>query len=244
MYNAFAYIYDDLMRDVDYAAWSDYYLKIANRFGVRPACALELGCGTASLSLEFSRRGVDMIGVDVSEDMLAVAAKKCAGRNILLLNQNMADFELYGTVDAVFASLDSVNYLTKKHDLRRMFALVNNYLNPGGIFVFDVNTEYKLRNVLGNNTFTYDDGEICYIWHSAYNTKSRLCGFDLTFFVKNNEHYLRFDEMQQERAYAESEIIQASCMEFLAAYEALTFKAPREKSERLVFVMREKGKLL
>ena len=157
MYNEFAYVYDRLIDDVDYKSWVDYYLKIFKRYGLKPSLGLDLGCGTGNMTLELSSRGIDMTGIDISEDMLMVARDKSGSQDILYLNQDMTEFELYGTVSFVISSLDCINYITDKRDLLKVFKLVNNYLDPGGLFVFDINTSYKLQNILGNNTFILEN---------------------------------------------------------------------------------------
>ena len=157
MYNRFAYLYDELINDVNYEEWLDYYFKIFQRYGLKPSLGLDLGCGTGNLTTLFSDKGVEMTGVDISEDMLMVAREKSEGRDILYLNQDMREFELYGTVDFIVSSLDCVNYITDKRDLLKVMKLANNYPNPGGLFIFDINTPYKLENVIGNNTFILEN---------------------------------------------------------------------------------------
>lgn len=160
-YTDFAYIYDKLI-DQDYEKWADYIEEIFKKHGVKPNLVLDLGCGTGSITNILAKRGYDMIGVDLSPDMLNVARDKALEENldVLYLCQDIREFELYGTVDAIICTLDVLNYITKPEDLRLVFSLVKNYLNPDGIFIFDINTEYKLKNVLGNNTFVYDENGI------------------------------------------------------------------------------------
>lgn len=245
IYNNFAYFYDKLMKDVDYPKWADYIEKLFNKFKVKPSLVLDLGCGTGSMCIEMAERGYDMIGTDISEDMLSCARDKLAekGLNVLLLNQDMASFELYGTVDAIISLVDSVNYVTDKRDLNRMFKLVNNYLNPGGLFIFDINSNYKFENVLADNVFYNVEDDICYIWQNSFDRKTRICEFDLTFFVQQKDLYQRFDEIHHERAYTSEEIhraIEASGLEFCAEYRAFSMKAPTGNCERIFFVCRKK----
>jgi 2-polyprenyl-3-methyl-5-hydroxy-6-metoxy-1,4-benzoquinol methylase len=143
------------MKDIDYSQWADYIEQIFRRNGVSPSLAADLGCGTGSFCMEMAKRGYEMIGIDLSAEMLSCARQKAleAGADILYLNQDMTEFELYGTVDAITCLMDSVNYVTYKSDLKRLFRLVNNYLNPGGLFVFDINSPYKIENILGTNVF-------------------------------------------------------------------------------------------
>ena len=249
MYDGFAHLYDALMEDISYGKWADYYHEIFRRFGCGTKLGLDLGCGTGSMTMELARRGAEMIGVDISADMLAVARDRAAdaGLDILYLNQDMADFELYGTVDFIVSSLDCVNYITRKNDLKRVFRLVNNYLDPGGLFIFDVNTEYKLSQVLGGNTFVSDGRDIFWAWQNEYDKKSRLCNFYLTFFERVGETYRRFDEVHTERAYGADELclmLREAGLKVEAVYHDLTFGKPRKTSRRLFFVAREQGKVV
>ena len=149
MYDEFANIYDRL-QNIDYASFVDYYQKIFESFSLKPELVLDLACGTGNVTIPLAERGYDMIGVDMSGEMLNIAADKARAKNldILFLNQDMTEFELYGTVDAIVCSLDGVNYLTEDWQLEQLFALVKNYLNPDGIFIFDINSKYKLSKVL------------------------------------------------------------------------------------------------
>lgn len=245
MYNSFAYIYDKLMYDVDYEQWADYIEKILKKNGIDKGLILDLGCGTGSFTINMAKRSYDMIGIDISADMLSCAKSKSIeeGLDILFLNQDMTEFELYGTVDAVISLMDSINYITDKNQIKKVFKLVKNYLNPGGVFIFDINTSYKLREVVGNNVF-YDLGDdISYIWRNSYDRKRAICEFDLTFFVKEGECYKRFDEIHHERAYSIDEIkvlVENSGLTVLNIYDALNFKPPFAESERVFFVCRKK----
>lgn len=241
IYGDFAAVYDRLMYDVDYSKWADYLENIFSAQGLKPSLVLDLGCGTGSLCIELAGRGYEMIGVDSSAEMLDCARTKAegAGRDVLLLNQDMREFELYGTVDVVLCMMDSINYLLEKRDVLKVFKLVRNYLNPGGIFIFDLNSAYKLETILGNNVF-YDVGdETTYIWQNTYDKRSRKAEFDLTFFVRDGEQYRRYDEIHYERAYAADEIkglLEKAGMHLLNQYDELSFVPPGGKSERIFFV--------
>ena len=245
MYNEFAYLYDKLINDVDYKGWADYYFKIFQRYGLSPKLGLDLGCGTGNMTVELAKRGIEMTGVDLSEDMLIVAREKSEGLDILYLNQNMSEFELYGTVDFVISSLDCINYITDKRELLRVFKLVNNYLDPGGLFIFDINTAYKLEKVIGNNTFVLEDESVFCTWQNEYDKKRKISDFYLTFFCKDGNEYTRFDEQHSERAYEIEEIktlIENAGMKLLKVYDSLSFDNPRKNSERVFFVAQEQGK--
>ena len=246
MYNRFAYVYDALIKDVDYEKWADYYKKIFQRYGLRkPQLGLDLGCGTGGMTTVLARRGIEMTGIDISEDMLMVAREKSEGLDILYLNQDMCEFELYGTVDFIVSSLDCINYITDKRDLLKVMKLANNYLNPNGLFIFDINTRYKLENVIGDNTFVLEDEDAVCVWQNEYDKKKKLSDFYLTFFMKEGDSYVRFDEEHTERAYEIDEIkeiIEKSGMKLLKVYHDQSFKNPEKNSERVFFVAAEQGK--
>ncbi|EGD46427.1 Methyltransferase type 12 [Ruminiclostridium papyrosolvens DSM 2782] len=244
IYNNFAYVYDKLTLDIDYKRWADYVESIFKRNNLSASMVLELGCGTGSFGVEMARRGYDMICLDLSSDMLDCAAEKAKKEDldILFLNQNMCSFELYGTVDAIVCLLDSFNYLTNSSQINKMFKLVKNYLNPGGLFIFDVNTQYKFENTIADNLFYEINDEVTYIWENDYNKKTRKARFDLTFFVKKDELYERFDETHYEKAYYDSEImdfIKNSGMEFVSRFGELTLRKPSPASQRNFYVCRK-----
>lgn len=247
MYQDFAYLYDALQKDVPYNHFADYYEKVMEKFNNEKGLCLDLGCGTGNMTMVLDSRGFDMIGVDSSVDMLEVAREKaCDGeRSILYLNQDMTAFELYGTVSTVVSSLDCVNYITDEEALLQVFKLVNNYLDPKGLFIFDINSAYKLEHILGNNTYVSDDEDIFYSWQNSYDKEKKICTFDLTFFEKDEEVYYRYDETHFERAYTVDEItklLTKAGLEVVGVYDNLSFNPPNEKSERIFFVAREKGK--
>lgn len=246
IYRDFAFYYDRLMREVNYVQWADYIIEIFRRNRLKPGLIADLGCGTGSFCLEMARRGYEMIGIDISAEMLSCARQKAleADADILFLNQDMTSFELYGTVDAVTCLMDSVNYVTYKSDLKRLFKLVTNYLNPGGLLVFDINSPYKFENILSSNVFCETDKEASYIWQNCYDKTRRLCRFDLAFFVKEGELYRRFDEVHYERSYSEDELLEmltAAGLELCSIYGEFGFKRPMENCERLFFICKKVG---
>ncbi len=235
------------MIDINYSEWADYIEAIFKNYNLKPELIADLGCGTGNFCLEMVGRGYNMIGVDISAEMLSCAMLKLESQGVerekvLFLNQDMSRFELYGTVDAIVSLVDSINYITDKKDLKRMFSLVENYLNPGGLFVFDVNSVYKFEKIFANNVFYSIDDEITYIWENTYDKNTKLCKFDLTFFISQNEYYKRFDEVHFERAYSIeelSEIVENSGLELLKVYEGLSFCKPSINSERLFFICKK-----
>lgn len=246
IYRDFAFYYDRLMKDVNYEQWADYIIEIFDRNNLKPGLIADLGCGTGSFCVEMSTRGYEMIGIDISPDMLSCASRKAleAGRDILFLNQDMTSFELYGTVDAITCLMDSVNYVTYKSDLKRLFKLAANYLNPEGLFIFDINSPYKFENILSSNIFCETAMEASYIWQNSFDKTRRLCKFDLTFFVLEGEKYRRFDEVHYERLYTTDELaamLSYAGFERCPVYGEFSFKRPSDKCERLFFICKKAG---
>jgi len=174
-YTGFAAVYDTFMDNVPYGEWCEYLTGLLKENGVESGLVLDLGCGTGSLTELLAARGYDMIGIDYSEEMLELAAGKRAesGQDILYLCQDMREFELYGTVRAVVSICDCINYITDPADLAEVFSLVNNYLDPGGVFIFDLNTEYKYAQVMGDTTVAEDREESSFIWDNQYDPEDQ-----------------------------------------------------------------------
>lgn len=243
-YEGFAHLYDRLQEDVPYDDYVKYYTKLLERFGGKKGLCLDLGCGTGNMTLRLSDMGFDMIGVDASTEMLEVAREKAAGegKNILFLNQDMREFELYGTVGLTVSTLDCINYVTDFDDLVEVFRHVNNYLDPGGIFIFDINSAYKLEHILGDNTYVSDGEDIFYSWQNSYDEEEKTCTFYLSFFERVGDMYRRFDEEHVERAYSVDEIksaLERAGLELLGAFDDLSFEEVKENSERIFFAARE-----
>ncbi len=231
-YNDFAYIYDKLVSDVDYDKFSDCIQQIFEMNNLKPELVLELACGTGNFTERLVKSGYDVIALDSSEQMLDVARKK--QENVLFLNQDMTDFELYGTVDAIVCVLDGINYVTDKRKLQKLFKLCHNYLNYDGLLIFDINSEYKLKNVIGNNTFVSDNDDVFYVWENEL-LKDRV-NFYLTFFVKDGEGFTRFDEVHTERIYTENELklmLKKANFEDINVYADFDVKKPNKRSQRL-----------
>ena len=169
-YSDFARVYDIFMDNVEYEKWAEYLIGSLKEYGIEDGIVLELGCGTGVMTELLAESGYDMIGVDNSEEMLGEAMEKRAesGHEILYLEQDMREFELYGTVRAVVSVCDCMNYITEEDDLLTVFKLVNNYLDPDGIFIFDMNTPYKYREMLGNTTIAENREEGSFIWENEF----------------------------------------------------------------------------
>jgi len=244
-YTSFAAVYDRFMDNIPYEEWSRYVIELLQKNGVKDGLVLELGCGTGSMTELLAKAGYDMIGVDNAQDMLELAVEKREknGLDILYLLQDMRDFELYGTVGAVVSVCDSMNYITEEEDLLEVFRLVNNYLDPGGMFLFDLNTLYKYETVLGECTIAENRDECSFIWENYYDPEDQINEYDLTLFIEEEEGlYRKYEEVHYQRAYDLERIgalIREAGMELVAVYDAFTEESPAPHSERVYFLARE-----
>lgn len=205
MYTGFAEVYDQLMNDVNYSDWADYYVQIMNAFGIREGKICECACGTGGLSLPLYRRGFHVTGVDLSQDMLWIAAQKArqAGIAIPFVRQDMRQLRLHRPMDAVLATCDGVNYLLEDKDALAFFQAARAALRPGGGLFFDVSTPYKLRHALGNEMICEDREDVTYLWQNRFSEKTELLDMHLCIFVKDKDgRYRRIDEEQRQRAYS------------------------------------------
>lgn len=247
-YTSFAQVYDLFQDNIPYEEWADYLKSLLNEYGVKDGLVLDLGCGTGSITELLAKAGYDMIGVDNSEDMLEIAMDKRgrSGLDILYLLQDMREFELYGTMRAAVSICDSMNYILEEDDLLQVFSLVNNYLDPGGIFIFDLNTVYKYQEILGEQTIAEDREECSFIWDNFYDEEEMINEYDLTVFVQEEgDLFRRYCETHYQRAYSSETVralIEKAGMEVLAIYDAFTYNKPKPDSERVYFVAREHGK--
>ena len=250
-YESFARVYDLFMDNIPYEEWCGYLTGLLEDQGIRDGLVLELGCGTGNMIRLLAGKGYDMIGVDNSVDMLEIAMEKKEeeGQDILYLLQDMREFELYGTVRAVVSVCDSMNYLTEEEDLLEVFRLVNNYLDPGGIFIFDLNTEYKYEEILGEATIAEDREDASFIWDNYYDPEEQINEYDLALFIpveKDGETlYRKYEETHYQKAYSlekVKELLAKAGMEFVDAYDAFTRNPVQADSERIYILAREKGK--
>lgn len=246
-YEAFAYVYDNFMDNIPYKEWANYLIGLLKEYGVHDGIVVDLGCGTGSMTELLAEAGYDMIGIDNSMDMLEIAREKMADseqQGILYLLQDMREFELYGTVHAIVSVCDSMNYITKKEDLVKVLSLVNNYLEPRGYFIFDMNTEYKYQTQLGERTIAEDREEMSFIWDNFYDPNTKMNEYSLSIFVQEEDDlYRKYEEVHYQRAYSLEEIkeaIEEAGMEFVVAYDAFTHESPQKDSERVYIVAREK----
>ncbi len=239
-YSALAGVYDRLNRDVDYSAWADHIEECFRRFlPEKPQLVLDLGCGTGQVTLELAKRGYDMTGLDLSPDMLSRAYSRMYEEElsgILFLEGDMCDFELYGTVGAVVCCLDGVNHIMEPADLARCFSLVHNYLDPDGLFIFDVNTPYKFKNIYADNDYVLEeDGAVC-VWRNRLQGDGVQCDFHLTVFDRQRDgRYTRQDGVQSERCYGEEELrelLTSAGFEVLGFFGGLDLSEPHDTTER------------
>ena len=247
-YQVFADFYDSLTENVDYSGQADRLLSLFAKHRAMPSTLLDLACGSGSLCVELSRRGIEMIGVDNSADMLLKAREKAAATGIdaLFLQQDMRELDLYGTVQGAVCMLDSLNHLTKTDDLLTVFRRLSLFVEPKGLLLFDVNTPYKHRYVLGNNAYVIEqDGLVC-AWRNRLIDKTCEVEEWLDFFVQDEDgRYTRYDDTVRERAYAEAtltKLLKQADFEVLAVYDGDTGEAPIDTTQRWLFVARNDTK--
>ena len=243
-YAAFADFYDSLMIDVDYGRYADRVLELLRQNGHTPGLTLDLACGTGSLTLALADRGVDVFGLDGSPEMLSAARKKAEakGKELLFVCQEMPEIELYSTVDTVVCAMDSISHIVEEQDVRDTFSAVAHYLSPGGYFLFDVNTVYKHREVLGDNTFVLENDDVFCVWQNDYDEKDHTVEITLDFFTEDGGVYTRQTEAFLERAYPKEALrsmLEAAGLSVISVYDGLTEKAPSEETERLLIVAKK-----
>lgn len=248
-YSDFAFVYDTFMDETPYEEWCDFIEKTFVEYGVPKELILDLGCGTGTLTRMLASRGYDMIGVDNSVEMLSIA-REYEDENILYLLQDMREFELYGTVRAIISICDSVNYLLEDEDILDCFKLVNNYLDPGGIFLFDFNTLYKYETVIGDTTIAENREDCSFIWENYYHQENHINEYDLTIFMRDNDGdedvYRKSVENHFQRGYTLAEMkayIEQSGLEFIKALDADTHGEVSDTSERIYVIAKEVQKI-
>ncbi len=239
-YGDFSEFYDRLMQDVDYAARADYLLSLFEKHGTKPTTVLDIACGSGSLCAELTRRGVDPVGVDASAAMLAKAAEKAP--DALLLCQDMREMDLYGTVDGAVCILDSLNHLCRTADVAKVFRRTRLFVEPGGLFIFDVNTPYKHREVLADRSFVAEEEDVLCVWRNCYLPRTGEVEILLDFFAEAEDgRYERYWDTVRERAYSERtlrRLLADTGWETLAVYEDMTEEPPTAECQRMVFVVR------
>lgn len=244
-YHEFAAFYDLLQADVNYDARADYLMSLFSKYDRLPTLLLDVACGTGGFSLRFKKRGIDVIGVDPSYEMLSIARQKAAesGTDILLLCQSAAELDLYGTVDGAVCCLDSVNHITNKKELQESFNKISLFLEKDRLFIFDVNTIYKHENVLSGNTFVSENDEVFCVWRNSECSKENTVDIRLDFFEKAKGSYQRYSEEFSERAYTDCELkemLDTAGLSVVSVLGDMTVNQPKETEERVIYVTRKR----
>lgn len=234
-------IYDNLMETVDYARWTDFVLALVKNSGDNPQNILELGCGTGNITLELLERGYEVVGVDISEEMLELAEDKTMefGEKIILIEQDITelDFEVY-EIDTVIACNDTFNYILEEEKLQGLFDYLYPRIKTGGQFVFDISSEYKLQNILGNHTYGESFEDMAFLWENFYDEKSGLIQMEINIFTQEGKLYHRDIETHYQRSYGVEKMVEMltkSGFRHIKVYADFEMQEPSEKSERIFF---------
>lgn len=243
-YSCFADFYDSLTQNVQYPERADYLLRLFERHDHRPGLTLDLACGTGSLTIELKKRGLDIFGADASEEMLTLAQQKAcdADLEILFLHQHMQRLRLFGPVDTCICTLDSINHLNTEQDVVRTFCAVEKHLADDGLFVFDANTVFKHREILGENCFILENDQVFCAWQNRYSEKGNRVLITLDFFVPSGKHYERCSEQFPEYAYTREkteEMLSRAGLRIEAVYDDMSFDEPTETTQREIYVIRK-----
>ena len=244
-YSVFARYYDSLTANIDYKKRADYFNSIIEKFRQTEGnILLDLACGTGSIAEEMAKIGYDVIGVDYSDEMLGIALDKKfeSGLNIQYLCQDMRKLDLYGSMDVTICALDSINHLNSLADVKKVFENVALFSEPQGLFIFDINTLYKHRNILANNTFTYETDNVFCVWENTLVEDTDEVKMNLEFFeLEENGLYSRTSDSFSEKAYSEEsieELLRECGFELLAKFGDDTFSPPACNSQRIVYAAR------
>ncbi len=247
VYSAFAEIYDQVMRDVDYDTWSQYVLSLADLFQIQVHKILDLACGSGSLAIRLSKMGYDVIGVDFSEAMLLQAERKFKEEevDIPLYQGTMYSFSHRGIdrdFDLVTCLYDSLNYLLEPEKVKNCFAEVYDHLRPGGAFIFDVTTEYNLLHNFAGYTFAENFESASYIWENEYNIEKKVCISKVNIFLYSGSSYKKYVEVHVQRVYPTSllaDMLSDTRFELLGTFHNITMEPVRNKCERIHFVCKK-----
>lgn len=245
IYRSFSYFYDMLTENISYKQRAEYFDMLVKKHGGKRGILLDLACGTGSLSEEMSRLGYDVIGVDGSEDMLNAAIEKKleSGLNIQYLCQDMTRLDMFGTIDVTICALDGLNHLPDLAAIEKAVQRVSLFCEPSGLFIFDINTPYKHRHVLGNNTFVYDMEEVYCVWQNSFSEQDCRVEMCLDFFERQEDgSYKRYEDSFSEIAFDESVIdgiLTRSGFEIAAKYDYDTVLPPKTDSEKIVYAARK-----
>ena len=242
-YGEFAKIYDDLINeDINYDNMVSRIIEICNEHNIECKDYLDVACGTGNVTVRLAKHFKDIYAVDLSEDMLREAFNKLKENRIKgkIICQDMTEMQLNRKFDLITSVLDSTNYITDEDDLEKYFSSVKEHLKDDGIFIFDVNSYYKLSEILGNNIYTYSEEEVFYTWENVF--EDDMVSMFLTFFVKQGELYERFEEEHFERAYKEEELESAlsNCgLKVINKFDGYSNNKVQANSERIVYVVKK-----
>ncbi|WP_042276153.1 class I SAM-dependent DNA methyltransferase [[Clostridium] dakarense] len=245
-YKDFAFIYDELMNEVDYDGWVKYIEDIIKSENVKVQNILELACGTGNMTIPLTKKNYDIAAIDISEEMLSVAREKAEkeGVELVLLQQDLAelDFDI-PNLDCILCACDGFNYITYDDDLEHVFKKSYELLKKDGLFIFDISSFYKLSTILGNNMYGENREEIAYMWQNYFDEEENLVEMELAFFIKDEDgKFERFEEVHQQRAYTQEEIIdllKVAGFEHIKTYADFTFESPSGEDERIFFVCKK-----
>lgn len=262
-YERFAQVYDELMDNIPYEEWTTYIISLLNEYNINNGLIAELGCGTGNITELLATSGYDMIGIDNSEEMLEIANQKKTEKglsSILYLLQDMREFELFGTVDAIICVCDSINYILDTNEITDVFRLANNYLEADGLFICDFKTRHYFKDVVADSTIAEDRDDVSFIWDNYYDEESNVNELALSLFIKdsttdkydiNNTSssccedniYRKYQEFHYQRGLTIDEIkscIEQSGLQLIALYDAFTRQPANDDSERIYVIAREK----
>lgn len=245
-YTSFAYVYDEYMDNIPYEEWCKYLIQLLKEQKVPDdALIADLGCGTGTVTQILDDAGYECIGIDLSEDMLAIASEKMydADKQIIYTLQDMRDFALPYEVDAMTSIGDSMNYITSKKDLTKVFKCVYEGLAVGGVFVFDLKTIHFFRDVLSDNTYAENRDESAFIWANSFDEATMNNCYDLAVFIQNGSGaFDRYEENHYQHGFHDEEVLEAAEQAGLtvaAVYDAFTHDAPHKDSERLYYILKK-----
>lgn len=245
-YHALAASYDRLTNDVQYNAVVDFYFDILQREGLQPRTAADLACGTGSVALLLADRGLDVIGVDMSEEMLCVASQRAQNMDNppKFICQKLQQLYLPRGIDLAVSALDSIDYITEPEDCQKAFKRIYRALNPGGIFIFDVNTPQKLRAMDGQVFLDEDDDVYC-VWRGEFDEKTNICSYGMDLFQRVGNFWQRSFEEHREYAYSQEQLIsylKQAGFTSIEVYADRAFCAPRPGEQR-IYIKARKGKI-
>lgn len=242
-YGNFAYIYDQLMQDIPYDEWIKYINQILEIHKLKPIRVLDLGCGTCNVSLPLAQQGMEVTAIDLSSDMLTVASEKAHEKkvSIQLVQQDIRELEVLGKYDLVLSMCDSLNYLASLEELEEVFSRVYKVLNTKGLFIFDLNTFYKISEVFGDEIYFLNEEDISYIWENSYDSQNERVTMEISFFVKRPDgNYVRFVETHKEKGFHMEDVVtilNKTGFKNVDYYNELTFDKPSKTTERIYYIV-------